>query len=86
MCDWLGIKRFGWHSLRHAFSTYGGNSGFPLPVLQYLLGHASVETAMIYTPPLLEAERRAVEQIAALLLPSAPPRAEVGVRPKVLIQ
>jgi len=86
VCDQLGIPRFGWHSLRHTFSTYGGNSGVPLPVLQYLLGHASVETTMIYTHPLLEAERRAVEQIAALLLPSAPQRAEEGVQPKVLIQ
>lgn len=86
VCDQLGIPRFGWHSLRHTFSTNGGNSGVPLPVLQFLLGHASVETTMIYTHPLLEAERRAVEQIAALLLPSAPQRAEEGVQPKVLIQ
>jgi integrase len=69
VCDKLGIPRFGWHSLRHTFSTYGGNSGVPLPVLQYLLGHASVETTMVYTHPLLEAERKAVEQIPALLLP-----------------
>ena len=86
VCDQLGIPRFGWHSLRHTFSTSGGNSGVPLPVLQYLLGHASVETTMIYTYPLLEAERKAVEQIAALLLPSAPQRAGEEVRPKVLIQ
>jgi integrase len=86
VCDQLGIPRFGWHSLRHTFSTYGGNSGVPLPVLQYLLGRASVETTMIYTYPLLEVERKAVEQIAALLLPSAPQRAEEGVQPKVLIQ
>ena len=57
-----------------------------MPVLQYLLGHASVETTMIYTHPLLEAERRAVEQIAAILLPSAPQPTEAGVGPKVLIQ
>jgi len=86
VCDKLGIPRFGWHSLRHAFSTYGGNSCVPLPVLQYLLGHTSVETTMIYTHPLLEAERKAVEQIAAILLPAAPHRAEDGFEPKVLIQ
>jgi site-specific recombinase XerD len=86
VCEKLGIPRFGWHSLRHTFSTYVGNSGVPLPVLQYLLGHTSVETTMIYTHPLLEAARKAVEQIAAILLPSAPHRAEDGVEPKVLIQ
>ncbi len=57
VCDRLGIPRFGWHSLRHTFSTYGGNSGVPLPVLQYLLGHANVETTMLYTHPLAEAQR-----------------------------
>src|SRR5438445_3059525 len=72
---WLtrpGDSRFGWHSLRHTFSTYGGNSGVPLPVLQYPLGHASMETTMLYTHPLLEAERNAVERIASILLPIAP--------------
>jgi len=72
VCDRLSIARFGWHSLRHTFSTYGGNSGVPLPVLQYLLGHASVETTMIYTHPLGEAQREAVERMAAILLPIAP--------------
>jgi integrase len=72
VCDRLSIARFGWHSLRHTFSTYGGNSGVPVPVLQYLLGHASMETTMLYTHPLLEAERKAIEQIASILLPIAP--------------
>lgn len=72
VCDQLSIPHFGWHSLRYTFSTYGGNSGVPLPVLQSLLGHTSRETTMIYTHPLLEAERKAVEQIASILLPIAP--------------
>lgn len=86
LCDRLGIVRFGWHSLRHTFSTYGGNSGVPLPVLQYLLGHASAETTMIYTHPLAEAQRRAVEQMATILFPNVP-TLEVGAdRGKMLIQ
>ena len=72
VCDRLGIARFGWHSLRHTFSTYSGNSGVPLPVLQFLLGHTSMETTMIYTHPLAEAQRVAVEQMASILLPNAP--------------
>ncbi len=86
LCDQLGILPFGWHSLRHTFSTYGGNSGVPLPVLQYLLGHASMETTMIYTHPLLEAERKAVEQIASILLPIAPTMTSGHCGSKVLIQ
>jgi integrase len=72
VCDRLGIVRFGWHSLRHTFSTYSGNSGVLLPVLQFLIGHTSMETTMIYTHPLAEAQRIAVEQMASILLPNAP--------------
>ena len=86
VCDRLGIPRFGWHSLRHTFSTYGGNSGVPLPVLQYLLGHASVETTMLYTHPLGEAQRMAVERMASILLPIAPSVANAGSGVKTLIQ
>jgi len=82
----LGIARFGSHSLRHTFSTYGGNSGVPLPVLQFLLGHASAETTMIYTHPLAEAQRRAVEQMTTILFPNVPTSAEGADREKVLIQ
>jgi integrase len=66
--------------------TSGGDNGIPLPVLQYLLGPTSVETTMIYTHPLPEVERKAVEQIPAPLFSSAPPRAEDEFKPKVLIQ
>jgi len=86
LCDRLGIARFGWHSLRHTFSTYGGNSGVPLPVLQYLLGHASAETTMIYTHPLAEAQRSAVEQMATILFPNVPTLAGGADRGKVQIQ
>lgn len=72
VCDRLGIPRFGWHSCRHSFTTYGGNSGVPLPVLQSGLGHTSAETTMIYTHPLVEAQRRVVEELAAILFANAP--------------
>lgn len=55
VCDGLGVRRFGWHSLRHTFSTYNGNNRVPVPVLQALLGHSSAETIMIYTHPLEDA-------------------------------
>jgi integrase len=86
LCDQLGIARFGWHSLRHTFSTYGGNSGVRLPVLQYLLGHASPETTMIYTHPLAEAQRRAVEQMASILFPNVPKSEGDPIGVKVVIQ
>jgi len=74
VCTTLGIPRFGWHSLRHTFSTYNGNSGVAMPVLQGLLGHSSVQTTMLYTHPLEDAKRQAVENLSRFLFPSVPAR------------
>ena len=72
VCIKLGIARFGWHSLRHTFSTYSGNNGVPMPVLHSLLGHTNAETTMIYTHPLEAAQRQAVEKLAGILFPNVP--------------
>ncbi|HZT69087.1 MAG TPA: tyrosine-type recombinase/integrase [Terriglobia bacterium] len=72
VCDRLGIARFRWHALRHTFSTYQGNEGVPTPVLQSLLGHAHANTTMMYTHPLREAKREAVERLAGVLFPIVP--------------
>ena len=72
-----GIPRFRWHSLRHSFSTYQGNDGVPIPVLQSLLGHANAETTMVYTHPLSEAKREAMEQLANVLFPTVPTSGKV---------
>jgi integrase len=69
-CEKLDIPRFGWHSLRHTLSTYNGNAGVAMPVLQSLLGHSSPETTMIYTHPLEDAKRQAVEHLARIFFPN----------------
>jgi hypothetical protein len=51
-----------------------------MPVLQSLLGHAHADTTMIYTHPLREAERKAVEQLAQVLFPIVP-TSPVGIKP-----
>ena len=56
------------------FVTCQPTNRVPLPGLQFLLGHTSTETTMIYTHPLAEAQRVAVEQMASILLPNAPNR------------
>ena len=78
VCKKLGVPRFNWHSLRHAFTTYNQNSGVPTPVVQSLLGHASAETTMIYTHPLAEAQRQAVEKLAGILFPNVPHCSQLG--------
>jgi len=77
VCKRYGIARFGWHSMRHTFSTYNGNHGVPLPVLQSLLGHANAETTMIYTHQLEGPQRQAVKALQSVLFPIVPKRARL---------
>lgn len=70
VCSDLEMPRFSWHSLRHTFSTYCGNNGIAMPVLQSLLGHTSADMTMRYTHPLESAKKQAIEQLASQLWPT----------------
>jgi integrase len=82
----LGPPHFSWHSLRHTFSTHSGNNGVPIPVLQSILGHASAKTTMVYTHPLQDAQRQAVEKLAGVLFPLVPIFDGTGTKRETLIQ
>jgi integrase len=85
-CARLRIPRFSWHSLRHTFSTFNGNAGVAVPILQSLLGHASPETTMVYTHPLEDVKRQAVEDLARLLFPNVPSEQKLVEKGSNLIQ
>lgn len=43
--------RGGVHTLRHTFGCHMADDGVPIPTLQKWLGHASIQTTMIYVSP-----------------------------------
>jgi integrase len=65
----LGIRHFSWHSLRHTFSTLGGNEGsIPTLVMKQLLGHSRLSTTDRYMHELAGPKREAVQKIENLIL------------------
>ncbi|MEO5928137.1 MAG: tyrosine-type recombinase/integrase [Patescibacteria group bacterium] len=47
-CKAAGIKRIGWHALRHTFATTLVSRGAPLRVVQELLGHTTIQMTCRY--------------------------------------
>lgn len=43
-----GIRRIGWHTLRHTFASHLANNGVTIQAIQVLLGHSDLKTTMRY--------------------------------------
>ncbi len=85
-CEGLKLPHFGWHSLRHTFRTVAGNQGIQPELVCSLLGHASLETTMLYMHREERAEREAVEKIAGVLCPNVPKTEGVLRKAETVIQ
>lgn len=48
ICDRAGVRRCGWHVLRHTFASHLVQRGVPLAVIKELLGHSSLEMTLRY--------------------------------------
>jgi integrase len=86
VCDRLEISRFGWHSLRHTFSTTAENHRVPVSVVQSLLGHTSPSTTMLYAHAQDDAKQNALELVSGVLFPNVPISKEGKTKVETLIQ
>lgn len=68
----FGLPDLTRHGPRHTGATWMADAGVPLPVLQQILGHASVETTRAYLHPDDRHLATAAEQANAFLVKPAP--------------
>lgn len=72
-CKRLGLPPVTWHSFRHTHATLLGEVGESLRTAQAILGHSDLKTTLnVYTHPIPESQRRAVDKLAAILFPNVP--------------
>jgi len=67
----LGIPVVGWHSFRHTHATLLTEVGESIKTTQAILGHSDLDTTLnIYSHPIPESQRRAIERVADILDPN----------------
>ena len=73
-CDKAQIPRIGWHAFRHTHATLLSMLGESLKTAQAQLGHSGLQTTLeVYTHPIPETQRAAVERLEHLLMdPNGP--------------
>jgi integrase len=47
-CYGAGLRKVGWHTLRHTFASHLAMKGVPMTAIQQLMGHSNITTTMRY--------------------------------------
>lgn len=58
-----GLRRIGWHTLRHIFTSHLVMRGVPIKAVQELLGHSTIEMTIRYGHLSPEAKKDAVRTL-----------------------
>ena len=76
VCEVAGLRRVGWHVLRHTFATHLAMGSAPLNGVQNLMGHSTINMTMRYAhcaPSTLRAAIDMLNPVAALRADSGHP-------------
>ena len=64
------VRRFGWHTFRHTYSTLLRSVGTEFKVMQELLRHSTLRSTLdIYTQAITPAKRAAQAAVLSLVFP-----------------
>ena len=77
VCKDAGIENIRVHDLRHTLGSHLASSGFSLPLIGALLGHSNPNTTARYAHLMVDPQRRAVDRVAATVLPTRKGRGHV---------
>jgi len=58
-----GLRKIGWHTLRHTFASHLAMRGVPMPAIQTLMGHSSITTTMRYAHVAPSTLRSAIDML-----------------------
>jgi integrase len=63
VCYRAGLRKVGWHTLRHTFASHLVMRGVPMTAVQTLLGHSSITTTMRYAHVAPSTLRSAIDML-----------------------